>query len=430
MGTRAYLIGEGYSNLKKHSGKTFATMLIICATMLILSLFIIAYVNIETNAKIITENQGLKALISDDVDEADVEAIGEKIKQISNVKTITYLDKDAALEDAKEILKEYAYLLDGYESFNPFPRSYIVVFENLESTENVKEAVESVEGIYKVAYNDTIIDTVIKISDVGSIVVIALGVVMLLVSVFIISNTIKLSVYSNKREIYIMKYIGATSKFIRYPFVVSGVLMGVGSALFTWVVVSLGYIVLYNNVVQLNSDLGSFGLVAYSSFWYIVLGVDVIVGIMLGGIGSRIAIKKYLKDFKPSKIAIKEEKTKSKENIKEKKEQERKEKEDKKRADKDAAWSKKQQEIEEAKQKIEQRKQEEAKRQLEKAEKEEKKEKIKNQEKEEKAEKDKKEVEPELSKVKVNKSKYKKEMSELEAAKELRRAGRRNAWKK
>lgn len=429
MGTRAYLIGQGYSNLKKHGGKTFATMLIICATMLILSLFIIAYINIETNARVITENQGLKALISDDVDESDVEAIGEKIKQISNVKSVTYLDKEAALDDAKDILKEYAYLLDGYESFNPFPRSYIVVFENLESTENVKEAVESVDGIYKVAYNDTIINTVIKISDVGSIVIIALGAVMLIISVFIISNTIKLAVYSNKREIYIMKYIGATPKFIRYPFVVSGVLMGIGSALFTWVVVSLGYILLYNNATQMNSDLGSFGLVAYSSFWYVVLGATVLLGILLGGVGSSIAIKKYLKDFKPSKIAIKEEKKKSKESVKATKEQDRQEKEAKKRAEKDAAWAKKQQEIEIAKQKLEQRKQEEA---IKKAEPKTETSAQKQVEIENEVPVMQKEAEPELTKVKIktSKPKLKKEMSELEEAKELRRAGRRNARKK
>ena len=410
MGTRAYLVGQGYSNLRKHGGKTFATMLIICATMLVLSLFIIAYVNIETNARVITENQGLKALISDDVDETDVEAIGEKIKQISNVKSVTYLNKDAALQDAKEILKDYAYLLDGYEAFNPFPRSYIVVFENLKSTTNVKEAVESVDGIYKVAYNDTIINTVIKISDVGSIIVIALGVIMLLVSVFIISNTIKLAVYSNKREIYIMKYIGATSKFIRYPFVVSVVLMGIGSALFTWVVVSLAYILLYSKMPQMNSDLGSFGLVPYSSFWYIVLGISVLVGIILGGIGSSIAIKKYLKDFKPSKVAIKDEKAKAKNDMKEQKEKERQERENQKRAEKDARWAKKQEEKEKE---IERKKKEQEAKQI--------------QEKPEENQKI-EEAKKELSKI--DKPKFKKQMSELEEAKELRRAGRRNAWKK
>jgi len=338
MGTRAYLIGQGYSNLKKHGGKTFSTMLIICATMLILGLFIILYVNIDTNVKVVTENQGLKAFIAEEIDEDEVAGIAEKIKQITNVKSITYLDKEAALEDAKDTLKEYAYLLDGYESFNPFPRSFIVVFENLESTEHVKEAIESVDGIYKVSYNEKIINAVIAISDVGNIVIIGLGVIMICISVFIISNTIKLSVYSNKREIYIMKYIGATSKFIRYPFVVSGVLMGVGSALFTWVIVSLGYTLLYSKLPQMNSEIGMFGLVPYSSFWYLVLGAFVLAGILLGGVGSSIAIKKYLKDFKPSKVIIKEEKKRAKKAREEEKEARKKAELDEKMKARDAAW--------------------------------------------------------------------------------------------
>ena len=338
MGTRAYLIGQGYSNLKKHGGKTFSTMLIICATMVILSLFIMLYINIDTNVRVITENQGLKAFIAEEIDEDDVPQIAEKIKQITNVKNITYLDKDSALVDAKDTLKEYAYLLDGYESFNPFPRSFIVTFENLENTEGVKEAIESVDGIYKVSYNEKIINAVIAISDVGNVVIIALGIIMICISVFIISNTIKLSVYSNKREIYIMKYIGATSKFIRYPFVVSGVLMGVGSAMFTWVVMSLGYTALYSKLPQMNSEIGMFGLVPYSTFWYIVLGANLLVGILLGGVGSSIAIKKYLKDFKPSKVVIKEEKKRVRTAKKEEKKARKKEEQEARRAKRDLEW--------------------------------------------------------------------------------------------
>jgi len=385
MGTRAYLTLQGYDNLKKHGGKTFSTMLIICATMIILGLFIMVYINIDTNVRVVTENQGLKAFISEEIDEDDVQAIAEKIKQITNVKNITYLDKDSALEDAKDTLKEYAYLLDGYESFNPFPRSFIVTFENLENTEHVKEAIESVDGIYKVSYNEKIINAVIAISDVGNIIIISLGVIMICISVFIISNTIKLSVYSNKREIYIMKYIGATSKFIRYPFVVSGVLMGVGSALFTWVIMSLGYMALYSKLPQMNSEIGMFGLVPYSSFWYLVLGAFILAGILLGGVGSSIAIKKYLKDFKPSKVVIKEEKKKAKKTLKEEKEAKKKAELDAKRARRDEEWQKRE---------ITNVTSEELK--LERSEK---------------------------------PSKKNKNISELEEAKQLRRAGRKNAKK-
>lgn len=326
MGTRMYLIGQGYSNLRKHPGKTFSTMLIICATMLILGLFIIALVNIEANLKTVVSQQGLQAFISDNVKEENINSLVAKINNIGNVKDIKYLDKNAALQDAKETLKEYEYLLDGLETSNPFPRSFIIIFNNLEDTESVKKSVESIEGIYKVSYNEEIIDAVLAISDIGKIIIFGIGAVMIVVSIFIISNTIKLAVYSNKREIYIMKYIGATSKFIRSPFITEGILMGLASASLSWVIVSLTYVGAYTRLPKVGSTLGVFGFVPYSSFWYVTLIAFLILGVFLGGIGSSIATRKYLKEFKPVKIktknTVKKDKIEEKQEIKRNKEKE------------------------------------------------------------------------------------------------------------
>lgn len=306
MGTKSYLISQGYENMRKHGSKTFSTMLIICATMLIFGLFLMTYINIETNIKIITKNQGLQAFVSDEIFEDDITTLADKIKKIGNVKSIKYLDKEAALQNAKSILKEYAYLLEGTEKNNPFPRSFQVVFENVEDSAAVKMAVQSIDGIYKVGYNETIINSVISISKIGNFVLIAIGLVMIMVSIFIISNTIKLAVYSNKREIYIMKFIGATNKFIKFPFIIEGIIMGVLSALFSFVAISLIYLAIYSRFPKLGTEIGTFGFVPYSSFWYIILGAFIVFGIMLGSIGSNMATKKYLKDFKPSKSDSKE----------------------------------------------------------------------------------------------------------------------------
>lgn len=302
MSTRTYLIGQGYDNLRKHGGKTFSTMLIICATMFVLGIFIIAFVNIQSNVKTVSENQGLQAFISDDVLDSQIDSIAKKINQVSNVKNIKYIDKAGALKDAKKTLKEYAYLLDNLEQINPFPRSFVVTFETLKSTKDVKEAIESVDGIYKVSYNEAIIDAVVSISRIGNYVIVGLGIVMVLLSVFIISNTIKLAVYSNKREIYIMKYIGATSKFIKYPFIVEGILMGIGAAIVSWIVVSLGYTIAYTGLPKIGSELGVFGFVGYSKFWYLELGAFLLLGVVLGGAGSALATRKYLKEFNPIKV--------------------------------------------------------------------------------------------------------------------------------
>ncbi len=305
MSTRTYLIGQGYDNLRKHGGKTFSTMLIICATMIVLGLFIILFMNIESNVKSVTQNQGLQAFISDEIADSEIEELAATLSGISNVKDIKYIDKDAALEDAKDTLKDYAYLLEGMEDTNPFPRSFIITFANLENTESVKAAIESVDGIYKVGYNEKIINGVIQISQIVNYIIIGLGLVMMVISIFIISNTIKLAVYSNKREIYIMKYMGATSWFIKYPFIVEGILMGLASAIISWIVVSLSYSAAYIYLPKVGAELGVFGFIGYSSMWHIILIAFLALGIFLGGMGSSFATRRYLKEFRPIKITSK-----------------------------------------------------------------------------------------------------------------------------
>ena len=270
--------------------------------MFVLGLFIILFMNIESNVKAISSNQGLQAFISDEVADSEIQELAGKLTGISNVKNIKYIDKDAALEDAKDTLKDYEYLLEGMEETNPFPRSFIITFENLQNTKDVKEAIESVDGIYKVSYNEKIVDTVITISKIGNYVIICVGLVMMVISIFIISNTIKLAVYSNKREIYIMKYLGATPKFIKYPFVVEGILMGIASAVVSWIIVSLTYSTAYIYLPKVGAELGVFGFIGYSQMWYIILVAFIVLGIFLGGMGSSFATRKYLKEFRPIKV--------------------------------------------------------------------------------------------------------------------------------
>lgn len=305
MSTKTYLIGQGYDNLRKHGAKTFSTMLIICATMFVLGIFVLLFVNVESNVKTVTENQGLQAFIEEDVFEENISVLAEQISSLANIKDIKYLDKTAALEDAKETLKDYGYLLEGMETSNPFPRSFIITFENIENADAIKESIESVDGIYKVSYNEKIVDAVVSISSLASYAIIAIGVVMIIVSIFIISNTIKLAVYANKREIYILKYIGATSKFIRYPFVIEGIMLGIASAIVAWIVISIGYSLAYIYLPKAGAELGAFGFIGYSNLWHIVLIIFLLLGVFLGGLGSSIATVKYLKEFKPVKVAKK-----------------------------------------------------------------------------------------------------------------------------
>ena len=294
MTTNAYLVKEGYMNLNKHGSKTVSTMLIICATMLILGIFVIILQNVNANVKTLRLEQGLQAFIEDKTTDDEVEYMKDELSLIEGVSEVEYMSKAEAFEDAKDQFKDQDYFLDGLENLDIFPASFIVKFENIEDVDNIKAQVEKVEGIYKVKYNASTIEAVISISKVANYFLLGVGSVLLVVSIFIISNTIKLAVYSNKREIMIMRYIGAKNSFIVKPFIVEGAIMGVVSALISFIVISVVYVYTY---VALNSSyaLGVFKFIPYSSIWYQIFGVYLILGLFIGIFGSAISLKKYLK---------------------------------------------------------------------------------------------------------------------------------------
>lgn len=295
MTTGTYLIKEGYSNLRKHGSKTFTTILIICATMLVLGIFIILFQNVNVNVNTIVEEQGLQALIEDAATDEDIEYIQDELKLIQGVSSIEYLDRDAAYQDAKALFEGQEYFLEGLENVEIFPRSFVIKFESIEQSSIIKDSVEKIDGIYKVKYNESTINATISLSKIANIFLLGVGAIMLIVSIFIISNTIKLAVYSNKREIFIMRYIGATNKFIRKPFVVEGAIIGIVSAIISFIIISLAYIVLYSRLPKIGTTMGVFGFLPYSTLWYQILIAYLILGMVIGVLGSAISIKKYLK---------------------------------------------------------------------------------------------------------------------------------------
>lgn len=294
MTTNTYLIKEGYNNLNKHGSKTVSTMLIICATMLILGIFIIILQNVNKNVETLRLEQGLQAFIEDKSTDEDIAYMEDEIRLIDGVSEIQYMSKSEAYEDAKEQFKDQDYFLEGLEDLDVFPASFIVKFTNIEEAESIKEQVEKIDGIYKVKYNADTIDAVVSISKVANGFLLGVGIVLLVVSIFIISNTIKLAVYSNKREIVIMRYIGATNSFIVKPFIVEGAIMGLVSALISFIIISIVYVYIY---AGLNNSfaLGVFKFIPYSTIWYQILLAYISLGLFIGIIGSAISLKKYLK---------------------------------------------------------------------------------------------------------------------------------------
>lgn len=296
MTTNGYLFKEGFDNLRKHSSKTRSTILVICATMFVVGIFLLIFQNVNYNVDIITKEQGFQAFINDSTKEDELNYMQDQIEILDGVNEVFYISKEMAFEDALNLFEGEEYFLDGLESVKPFPASFVITFNDLEKANSIKASVEKISGIYEVRYNESTINAVIAISKIANYVLIGIAGILLVISIFIISSTIKLAVYSNKREIYIMKYIGATDSFIRSPFIIEGAIMGVISSIMSFVIISIIYILLYSRVSNYGTSLGTFGLIPYSGLWYQIFGVFIGLGIVIGIIGSMISITKYLKD--------------------------------------------------------------------------------------------------------------------------------------
>ena len=140
MTTNTYLIKEGYDNLNKHGSKTISTMLIICATMLIVGIFIIILQNVNSNVETLRLEQGLQAFIEDRATDEDIAYMEDEVRLVEGVSEVQYMNKSEAYEDAKEQFKDQDYFLDGLENLDIFPASFIVKFNNIEEADTIKTA--------------------------------------------------------------------------------------------------------------------------------------------------------------------------------------------------------------------------------------------------------------------------------------------------
>ncbi len=291
-----YIISEGFKSVIKQKKMTSASIVIMCATMFMFGMFFLIGENINFIMKQVESQQGMKVVIKEDLSEDKIEELGNKIRQVDGVNKATFNSKEDALATVKTWLGTHQDLITGYDEDNPFPASYFVTLTDLTKNKDVQDQIKSLDGVEEITSNNDTISNLASVANGIQIVTIILLLLLVIISIFIISYTIKLTVYARRREISIMKYVGATNGFIRGPFVVEGIIIGVISAFITLGVVGLVYNttiskVLTSNVIQRMS----ISLYSFSDLFIKVLFVYLVLGIGIGILGSIISMRKYLK---------------------------------------------------------------------------------------------------------------------------------------
>ena len=291
-----YLIGEGISNIfknKKQAATSFGTM---CVIMIFFGICFMLVGNFNSFIKQVEAEQGIQAYITNDATDDEVKELGEEIKALDGVNTIEYVSKEEALQHMKDRLGDKSYLLDGYDQNNVFPSSYVVTLTDLGKSSEVQAKIKEMQNVKKITSSDETIDMLVRIAKgvkIGSYVII---VALIAISVFIISNTIKLTVYARRKEISIMKYVGATNSFIRWPFVVEGIIIGLISGAMSLALVAGLYMVISQNTtfVGFLSNLG-LRLLDFSDMFNLILIIYLVLGVGIGVLGSSLSMRKYLK---------------------------------------------------------------------------------------------------------------------------------------
>lgn len=291
-----YLLSEGFHNVMKNKKSTGASLMIMCATMLIFGLFFLIGENVNHMMKELESNQGMQVFMTKKVSDEQIQELEEKIKDLPDVAKVEFISKEQGMNTFKERFGENAKILDAYTGDdNPITDSFIVTLTKLEKSEEVKTQIEGFENVKNVELRDKTIEALIKVTNGVRIVSAVILVLLIVISVFIIANTIKLTVHARRKEISIMKYVGATNGFIRWPFIVEGIIIGVVAALISVLLLGIAYNSLMGQITSSDvfSNMG-LSLLTFSEIFTLIITVYLILGTGIGALGSIISMRKYL----------------------------------------------------------------------------------------------------------------------------------------
>lgn len=292
-----YLIGEGFRNFFKNKKSTAASLIIMCATMFIFGIFFLIGENINYIMTQVQSEQAMQVFINPDATPEQEEELNQKIKAIPYVNTTEYISKEEALNQVQSWSGDIAQFLEGYtvENYNPFKASYVVTLTDLSKHDEVEQQIKTFDNVASVEAGNKTVNTLVNIANGVRTATGVILVLLILISVFIISNTIKLTVHARRKEISIMKYVGATNGFIRWPFMVEGIIIGIISALISVVILGFTYNFVAGKVVGSSMvSLMGLNLLSFSDMFTMLFVVYIIMGIGIGAIGSAISMKKYL----------------------------------------------------------------------------------------------------------------------------------------
>lgn len=292
----SYLVKKGISSVWKNFIMSFASFSIMMVSLLQISCAVLLLMNLDVVMTNIEETNEITIYVEEGATDDTVSHIHEVLLNNANLTDVQYYSKEAALDDFREDMAEYAELLDYLES-NPMPETFLVRVVDLSQIRATVTAINGIDGVEQVKAPYDFAGALVDIRSAFSVIIIGVLAVLVIVSVVIVSNTIRTSVFSRRTEITIMKYVGATDGFIKLPFFVEGCFVGILSGVAAWGVTWFAYDSVYSLFVD-NTTLQMFGftnLIPFDSVRWILLAACCVTGALVATVGTLISMGRYLK---------------------------------------------------------------------------------------------------------------------------------------
>lgn len=286
---------EALKSLKRNTWMTFAAVSAVAVTLLIFGLFLVFAFNINYLAKELDKQVAIRASIAPGASADDIEQLQKQIEQDPAVKSVTFIPKQQGLQQMKAQLGEDSKILEGLEGEeNPLPDTLVIVPKDPQKTVELAKKIEAHNLIEDEDHGDGVTDKLLDFSSLVRNVVLLFGLGLAVLAAFLISNTIKLTIFARRREIEIMRLVGASNWFIRWPFFIEGALIGMLGAVFP-VIIVLAFYKAALNVLTDGNQYSFIKMLPMMPLSLYVALLTIILGVMIGIWGSVISIRRFLR---------------------------------------------------------------------------------------------------------------------------------------
>ena len=292
LSTSEYFIKEVYTSFKRNIWMTLASIFTVVLSLFILGFFSIVILNLNKMADTLESQVQISVYLKDDLSQEEIDETKETLSKIEGLQDIKFTTREEAMKNFKERLGDQQFLLDALDDTNPLPNSFSLTVTSPQQVKTIADTAAALDSVESASYSQDIINHLFNLTHLIRLIGVALIILLTGAAIFIISNTMRLTVFARRKEIAIMKYVGATDWFIRWPFLLEGICLGfIGGGLAT-----IFLYIVYNQVTQeIYEAMAFFPLIPQHPFIdYISLAI-LVAGIIIGALGSTISLKRFLK---------------------------------------------------------------------------------------------------------------------------------------